>query len=164
MKHLLFLPIVLGLFSCNGSSEAPMKADSIVSSKMATENSGDSSGGKNSGRSSQNGPTKGVVLYNRHYCGAARPGKELVAKLETYHPLPNSTIILKGGTDITISTDGNGEFSAAVPPGTYEVWLTEKIDPKIQSVKPDDCIDCLKMPLGTANIVDEKAEIKLKHQ
>ncbi len=98
--------------------------------------------------------TVGNIYYNLQYCGGARPTEEILTNLAAYKLLSKSTLKLKNKKrEYLISTDDNGGFDVSIESGTYDVYLTTKINKLIYNVSLKNCEDCLTLPISSVTII-----------
>lgn len=98
-----------------------------------------------------------VVYYNLSYCGGAAPSEEVLKQTRQFHLLTSSTLLLKNKTvSKEVKTDANGTFTTDLPSGQYDVYLTNGVNPKIHSVKENDCENCLTKPIAKADLDTRK--------
>lgn len=98
-----------------------------------------------------------VVYYNLSYCGGAAPSEEILKEKKKYHLLTSSSLLLKNKTvSKEVKTDANGTFTTDLPSGQYDVYLTSGVNPKIHSVKENDCENCLTKPIAKADLDTRK--------
>lgn len=77
---------------------------------------------------------KGNIMHTRTYCGGAAPSEDMIDNMKKEIPFANHKFVIKKGTgDLAsqtvfkeISTDEKGNFSIALPKGTYSVFIIEK--------------------------------------
>ena len=77
----------------------------------------------------------GEVTESFKYCGGARPSEKILAERKTPRPFVNKVFhIRKGNTNtlkkpilLSFTTDTNGYFSFALPPGTYSIIQTDQV-------------------------------------
>ncbi len=96
---------------------------------------------------------EGTVIFHYPYCGGAAPTEEVDAEMEKEHLLTNSVLKLKNNSgEYMINTNEKGNFSIAVPMGTYNVFLTKGVNKKLYNVSPKTCENCLTLPITDLKI------------
>ena len=85
------------------------------------------------------------IEYTNSYCGGAKPTPEIIAKSNTKYKLAGWVLRLEeegGGKPILVKTDKEGKFSKDVKLGTYNIYLTKKIN---KTAKTNVDVNCKKM-------------------
>lgn len=169
MKSLkILLPVlVLLFFSCNSEKkkERPARIDSVISGMSPKPDTSAAAKAEIKKDSAANPPKQeqktqvvtGTVYCLIPYCGGMRPSPEIVENTKKPHRFISSTFKLKNKSgSYTITTDKNGNFSAAIPDGEYEFWLTEKVDVSLYNVSAENCNECLTKPVTKTTIAKGK--------
>jgi hypothetical protein len=104
-------------------------------------------------------PFTGYLYFTSSYCGGARPTQEILKQHATPKILPNTTLHLHevsdtSKTNYTIVTDKDGKFSSCMPPGTYNVYMTDKYDAKALPDFDPECKAWLEQSLTQIEIRD----------
>jgi hypothetical protein len=167
-RSVILLGILASVISCSEQKKEkrPAKVDSLIST-MAPKPDTDTSTVAEAISSETSEDTvvkkgaaveiKGTVYYSLPYCAGIAPSPEIQEGLKKTYRLYSSTIRLQNKSgSYTITTDKNGNFTASVPPGEYDVWLTKEIDPTIYDVRPENCDKCLTERIATATISSGK--------
>ena len=115
-------------------------------------------------------PFTGILYFTSSYCGGARPTQEILKQYATPKILPNTTLHLHeildtSKTNYTLVTDKNGKFTSCMPPGTYNVYITDKYDTNALPDFDPECKEWLEQALTQIEIKDDiptNTEVNLK--
>lgn len=86
-----------------------------------------------------------TIEYTNAYCGGGKPSAEALEKSKAKNKLAGWVLRLEeegGGKPVMVKTDAEGKFSKDMKLGTYNVFLTKKINKKTKS---NVDINCKKM-------------------
>lgn len=182
-NSVLLFVLSLLLFSCSGNeNKTPAKIDSVISSIVAKDTvdtdavkkkSIQSDPAKMDSVSEKNSSTdrttinpspsfdiKGRVYYSLSYCGGARPTEEIIRELATPKLLPNSAFMLRNkDSKYRIQTNQDGEFTANLPAGHFDVYFTKGTNLKNISGTANNCDNCITQLIASVNIVAGKKAV-----
>ena len=156
-KYFLFLVVGVVICSCNEDAEKVVdRIDTIVSLPIPLDTVNENNF-KTDSVFKDTLPSYpivvGTVIFHYPYCGGAAPTEEVIAEMEKEHLLTNSVLKLKNNSgEYIINTNEKGNFSIAIPIGTYNVFLTKGVNKKLYNVSPKTCENCLTLPITDLKI------------
>jgi hypothetical protein len=167
IKILLFTGVFVFLFSCanrkenkSSSTVGEKKTEKAVDKKTTEEISVTNKTEKTKAdakapdKSSVNNNVSGCVVFSNSYCGGMMPPQNILDEYKKTYPFPNSTFILEGKDLVKhfITTDNAGCFSAAIPAGSYDFFMTNKFSKTAGSNFNASCEQWLERNFGTIEI------------
>jgi hypothetical protein len=99
------------------------------------------------------------VMFTTSYCGGAAPTEEIENRHANRRPFTKSTLRIKNssaGIDTLVSTNESGEFKASLPVGTYDVYLTSKVNSRLDTGFNPACEILKKKISGTFTVSHKK--------
>ncbi len=117
------------------------------------------------GKEDLNVPVKVTVNYTADYCGGAYPSDDILKSLKKSKLMTNKKMFVsKAGAEkdamMEMTTSAEGVFEASLEPGTYMIFLPEKMSEFVSKmVSKEACEAWRKTPNGSFEVTEESSSL-----